>query len=58
MHLQAQRVTGDRRIASKEEIEQMEGEITALIDDAVDWAEKSPYPDPADVTKGVYCEDQ
>ncbi len=41
-----------------EEISQMESEITALIDDAVDWAEKSPYPDPADVTKDVYYEDQ
>ena len=43
---------------TEQEIEQMESEITALIDDAVDWAEKSPYPDPADVTKDVYYEDQ
>jgi TPP-dependent pyruvate/acetoin dehydrogenase alpha subunit len=39
---------------AKEEIQKMEKEITAIIDDAVDWAEKSPYPDPEDGLKGVY----
>jgi len=35
-------------------IEEMRRECVAIIDDAVDWAEQQPYPDPADVTKGVY----
>ncbi|MDH3217655.1 MAG: thiamine pyrophosphate-dependent dehydrogenase E1 component subunit alpha [Candidatus Krumholzibacteria bacterium] len=39
-----------------EGIESMENEITAIIDDAVDWADKSPYPDPEDCLKGVYHE--
>jgi pyruvate dehydrogenase E1 component alpha subunit len=43
---------------TQDEITEMEGEITALIDDAVEWAENSPYPDPEDCVKGVYYEDQ
>jgi pyruvate dehydrogenase E1 component alpha subunit len=42
---------------TKDEIQKMEKEITAIIDDAVDWAEKSPYPDAADGMKGVYHDD-
>ena len=43
---------------TRDEIDEMEKEITATIDDAVDWAEKSPYPDPSDVTRDVYYEGQ
>ena len=35
----------------------MESEITAIIDDAVEWADKSPYPDPEDCLKGVYYDE-
>lgn len=40
-----------------QEIKDMESEITATIDDAVQWADNSPYPDADDVTRGVYFED-
>jgi pyruvate dehydrogenase E1 component alpha subunit len=38
------------------EIEKMEKEIEEVIDDAVEWAEKSPYPDPEETLQGVYHE--
>jgi len=41
---------------SNEELSRMSAEITAIVDDAVDWAEKSPYPDPEDCLKNVYYE--
>jgi pyruvate dehydrogenase E1 component alpha subunit len=43
---------------TQEEITQMESDITELIDDAVDWADNSPYPDPEDCIKGVYYDGQ
>ncbi len=39
-----------------EEIEAMAEGIKANIDDAVEWADKSPYPDPEDCLKDVYFE--
>jgi pyruvate dehydrogenase E1 component alpha subunit len=39
------------------EIKAMESEITEIIDDAVDWADKSPYPKPEDCLKDVYYEE-
>jgi pyruvate dehydrogenase E1 component alpha subunit len=42
---------------SKEEIKAMEEEITEIIDDAVDWADSSPYPEPEDCVKDVYYEE-
>jgi pyruvate dehydrogenase E1 component alpha subunit len=41
----------------QDEITQMEKEITAIIDDAVDWADNSPYPEPEDCLKDVYMEE-
>ncbi len=41
---------------TKAEIEKMEQEIKATIDDAVEWADKSPYPDPEETLEGVYHE--
>jgi pyruvate dehydrogenase E1 component alpha subunit len=38
-------------------IEEMRRECVAIIDDAVAWAEQQPYPDPADLTKGVYYDE-
>ncbi len=40
-----------------DDIKQMEAEITATIDDAVDWADNSPYPEPEDCLSDVYKED-
>ena len=39
-----------------EEIEAMAEGIKANVDDAVEWADKSPYPDPEDCLKDVYFE--
>jgi TPP-dependent pyruvate/acetoin dehydrogenase alpha subunit len=41
---------------TEDEIAAMDSEITAIVDDAVDWADKSPYPDPEDCLKNVYYE--
>jgi TPP-dependent pyruvate/acetoin dehydrogenase alpha subunit len=42
---------------TEEEIRAMSEEITSIVDDAVDWADKSPLPDPEDCLKGVYYEE-
>ena len=39
---------------TKEEIEDMQADIVREVDDAVEWAEKSPYPEPEDCLTGVY----
>jgi len=41
---------------SPADLEKMATEITEIIDDAVDWAEKQPYPEPEDCLKDVYYE--
>ena len=33
-------------------------EVRAVVDEALAWAEASPAPDPSEVTRGVYCEEQ
>ncbi|UCG50390.1 MAG: thiamine pyrophosphate-dependent dehydrogenase E1 component subunit alpha [Candidatus Latescibacterota bacterium] len=43
-----------RNEITNEEIERMDNEITAVVDDAVEWADKSPYPDPEDCLRDVY----
>jgi pyruvate dehydrogenase E1 component alpha subunit len=43
--------------ADRAELEAMRAGILEEIDDAVEWAEKSPYPDPSTLLEGVY-EDQ
>jgi pyruvate dehydrogenase E1 component alpha subunit len=40
--------------ADRAELEAMRAGILEEIDDAVAWAERSPYPDPATLTEGVY----
>jgi TPP-dependent pyruvate/acetoin dehydrogenase alpha subunit len=42
---------------TEEEIRAMSEEITSIVDDAVDWADKSPLPDPEDCLRGVYYEE-
>jgi TPP-dependent pyruvate/acetoin dehydrogenase alpha subunit len=44
----------DEGVVTKERLEEMQRECVSIIDDAVDWAEKQPYPAPEDVTKDVY----
>ncbi len=38
------------------EIQAMQAEVVRETDDAVEWAEKSPYPEPEDCLRGVYWE--
>ena len=39
---------------TKKEIATMEKDIEETIDDAVDWAMESPYPEPEDTLTDVY----
>lgn len=41
---------------TEDEIKSMDSEITSIVDDAVEWADKSPYPDPEECLKDVYYE--
>jgi TPP-dependent pyruvate/acetoin dehydrogenase alpha subunit len=47
---------GEKEI-TQDDLARMASEITAIVDDAVDWADKSPLPDPEDCLKGVYYEE-
>ena len=42
---------------TEQEIAAMEAESKEIIDDAVDWADNSAYPEPEDCLKDVYYED-
>ncbi|MEZ5353573.1 MAG: thiamine pyrophosphate-dependent dehydrogenase E1 component subunit alpha [Bryobacteraceae bacterium] len=44
----------DNQWASAEEIEEIFASIRAEVDDAIAWAEASPFPDPATLEYGVY----
>jgi TPP-dependent pyruvate/acetoin dehydrogenase alpha subunit len=50
------RMLEEKEITS-DDLARMAAEITAIVDDAVDWADKSPYPDPEDCLEGVYYTD-
>jgi pyruvate dehydrogenase E1 component alpha subunit len=42
--------------ASAEDLEAIRSDIQREVDEAVEWADSSPYPDPSDVLKNVYEE--
>jgi len=44
----------DEGVVTREDIDRMQREIDAIIDDAVDWAENEPLPAAEDLTKNVY----
>ncbi len=46
----------DRGWATEGEIEALLAGIRREVDSAIEWAEASPYPDPSDLTRGVYEE--
>ena len=46
----------DGGVITSDEIERMQKEIDAIIDDAVEWAENEPLPDAEDLLKDVYYE--
>lgn len=48
----------ENRWAGAAEIERMYAEIDREIAEAIEWAEASPYPDPADLLDGVYAPEE
>lgn len=48
----------ENRWAGPAEIERMYAEIDREIAEAIEWAENSPYPDPADLLDGVYAPEE
>jgi pyruvate dehydrogenase E1 component alpha subunit len=44
----------DQGWAAQSELEQLHSRITREVDEAVAWADASPYPDPATLLDGVY----
>ena len=48
------RVLLEEEILRAEEIEDMQQQVVAEVDKAVEWAEKCLYPDPEECLKGVY----
>lgn len=45
----------ERGLLDDERLAELQGRVAAEIDDAVAYAEASPYPDPATLTEGVYA---
>jgi TPP-dependent pyruvate/acetoin dehydrogenase alpha subunit len=45
----------EKRWVAPAELDRMNAGIAQQIDEAIEWAEKSPYPDPADLLDGVYA---
>jgi pyruvate dehydrogenase E1 component alpha subunit len=46
----------ERGEATVDELEHLRNRIQQEVDDAIAWAEASPYPDPSTLTEGVYEE--
>ncbi len=47
----------DKKYASKEEIEAIKSRVDAEVDEAVKYAEDSPFPDDDELLKDIYVED-
>jgi len=43
-------------VLTQAKIDEMQRECVEIIDDAVDWAEKQPFPKAEDLTRDVYFE--
>jgi TPP-dependent pyruvate/acetoin dehydrogenase alpha subunit len=50
-----ERLMLENRWAGATDIDRMNGEISQQIDEAIEWADKSPYPDPSELLDGVYA---
>lgn len=46
----------DRKYFTQEEIKGIQEEIKGIVDDAVDFAEQSPLPEPEEALEGVYAD--
>jgi TPP-dependent pyruvate/acetoin dehydrogenase alpha subunit len=51
-----ERVLLARRILSRKQIDDLAEEVRKQVDDAIAYAEASPFPAGADALKGVYCD--
>ncbi len=49
-----ERLMLERGWAVQEQIDQVRADIDREVDEAVEWAEKSPYPDPSELLDNVY----
>ena len=47
----------ENKFATEKEIEKINEEIKAEVEDSVKFAEESPYPDPSELYKDVYVQD-
>ena len=50
-----ERLLVERRWADIAEYDRMNSEIRREVDEAIEWAENSPYPDPSELLDGVYA---
>ncbi|WP_449419220.1 pyruvate dehydrogenase (acetyl-transferring) E1 component subunit alpha [Phormidium nigroviride] len=48
----------ERNLATVEELKEIEQKIQAVVDDAVEFAETSPEPDPSELYRFIYAEDE
>ncbi|MEO5572636.1 MAG: pyruvate dehydrogenase (acetyl-transferring) E1 component subunit alpha [Bacteroidia bacterium] len=46
----------DKKMASEEEIEMINKKVLDIVEDSVKFAEESPYPDPSELYKDVYMQ--
>jgi TPP-dependent pyruvate/acetoin dehydrogenase alpha subunit len=44
----------ERGWATREQLDDVHVRIRREADEAIDWAERSPYPDPSTLTEDVY----
>ncbi len=54
--LRLEKLMMKRRWADREAIDALHAEVRREVDEAVEWAENSPYPDPSELCEGVYDE--
>ena len=45
----------ENKVATREELDQVQAELIKTMDSAMEWAINSPYPDPSRVTEDVYA---
>lgn len=55
--LQVEKTILTQNLATREELDGIEEEIKLVIDDAVDFAEQSPYPDPEELYTDNYLQE-
>ena len=46
-----------KKIATEEELKEIDAKIKVQVKEAVDFAEQSPFPDPSEAYKDVYVDD-